>query len=436
MQETRSNRRVFLSQIAAGALAGAPALMAQRSPSDKIGVACVGVGTRGHQLLTEVQAVPNTEIRVICDLYEGNVKRAQRLCKNPNVRVVHEWEKAVADPDIDVVIIAAPDFWHAPMVVRAAEAKKDIYVEKGWCTGLKEAKAMRQAILDNKVVMQLGHHYNSLPTFTKAREIFQSGRLGQVPLVRTYIDRTSAHPEWKFYTWYEIYEPPKEAGPDTIDWNRFLANAPNRPFSLERFFTWRCFWDYGTGIAGDLMSHLWDSVNMVMGMGIPETVVTQGGLYYWHDEREVPDMWNVSFDYPKRKQAITFACTFHNVHVGEMAQYLGRDMTLEVSPNFCRTYGAEWKPEYSDKRGRARKAAEEAGSDPNLATVPPDYNFKKGDVEVSNHMENFLECVRTRALPRCGVGRAFEEAVAIVMSVEAFRQDRKVRWDPAKEEIV
>ncbi len=427
-------RRSFLKS--ATLLAGAPALMAQRNPSDRIGVACIGVGTRGHQLLTDAQSVPNTEIRVICDLYQGNVKRAVGLTKNPKVRLVHDWEKAVADPDIDVVLIATPDFWHAPMVIRAAEARKDIYVEKGWCTNLKDAKLMRQAVLENKTVMQLGHHYNSLPTFTRAREIFQSGVLGQVPLVRTYIDRTSVHPEWKFYTWYEVWQPPKEAGPDTIDWDRFLANAPKRPFSLERFFTWRCFWDYGTGIAGDLMSHLWDSVNMVMGMGIPESAVTQGGLYFWKDEREVPDMWNVAFDYPKKKLAVTFACSFHNVHVGEMAQYLGRDATLEVSPKFCRTFNAEWKPDYSDKLGAARKAAAAALLDPDNAVVAPDYSFKRSDLEVTSHMANFIECVRSRALPRCGVGRAFEEAVTILMSVEAFRQERKVRWDPAKEEIV
>ena len=429
-----SNRREFLKT--ATLLAGAPALMAQRSPSEKLGVACVGVGTRGHQLLLDAQAVPNTEIRVICDLYQGNVNRALGLCKNPNARVMHEWEKAVADPNVDVVLIATPDFWHAPMVIRAAEAKKDIYVEKGWCTTLKDAKRMRAAVQDHQVVMQLGHHYRSLPTFNRAREIFQSGQLGQVPLVRTYIDRTSKFPEWKFYTWYEVHDMPKDAGPDTIDWNRFLANAPKRPFSAERFFTWRCFWDYGTGIAGDLMSHLWDSVNMVMGMGIPESAVTQGGLYYWQDEREVPDQWHVAFDYPKKKMGVTFNCTFHNVHAGEMAQYLGRDMTLEVGPKYCRTFGAEWRPEYADKLGHARKLAADAGQDPESAVVTPDYSFKKGDLEVTNHMENFLECVRTRGTPRCGVDRAFEEAVTIMMSVEAFRQERKVRWDPAKEEIV
>ena len=130
----------------------------------------------------------------------GNVKRAQRLSKNPHVRVVHEWEKAVADPDVDVVLIATPDFWHAPMAVRAAENKKHVYVEKALCRTLQEAKAIRRAVKDNKVVLQLGHHQNSDPYFVKAREIYRTGQLGKVALVRTYIDRTSPWPEWQFYT--------------------------------------------------------------------------------------------------------------------------------------------------------------------------------------------------------------------------------------------
>ncbi|MEK7404558.1 MAG: Gfo/Idh/MocA family oxidoreductase [Acidobacteriota bacterium] len=415
-------------------LKGAAALMAQ--PNERVGVAAVGVGTRGFQLLREAQAVSNTEIRVISDLYEGNLKRAKEFTTNQKVRLVKEWERAVEDKDVDVVLIGTPDFWHAPMTIRAAQAKKDIYVEKGWCTTLEDAKKMRQAVKDNKVVMQLGHQYNSLPTFHKAREIFQSGALGKTPLVRTYIDRTSAWPEWQFYTAYNIQEPPKDAGPETIDWERFLANAPKRPFDVERFFKWRCWWEYGTGIAGDLMSHLWDSVNMVAGMGIPESCATQGDLYFWKDGRDVPDMWHVLFDYPKRELAVTFNCTFNNRHVGEVAQYLGREKTLEVSPAFCRTYDAEWKPEYKEKLAKARKNAELIGIQPQDMPVTPDYSFKKGELEVSGHMENFLECVRTRQTPRCGVDRAFEEAVAIVMSVEAYRRERRVRWDPVREEIV
>ena len=134
---------------------------------------------------------------------------------------------------------------------------------------------------------------------------------------------------------------------------------------------------------------------------------------------------------------------FHNKHVDEVTQILGRDQTLEVSSGFCRTYGGEWKPEYEQKMEKARdlagdvwKIAKEKKIAPPLTVAPPDYVYHEGELKVTSHMENFLDCVRTRELPRCHVDRAFQEAVAVVMSVEAFRQERKVRWDPAKEEIV
>ncbi len=239
------------------------------------------------------------------------------MAKNKNFKVVHEWEKAVTDPDIDAVLIATPDFWHAPMTIRAAQAKKDVYVEKGFSKTLDEAKAMRKAVHDNKIVLQLGHHYNSLPAFIKAREIYQSGQLGKTPLVRTYIDRTKRVSRMAVLRAnYDKNNMPKDAeAPDTIDWERFIANAFKRPFDARRFFLWRLWWEYGNGIAGDLLSHLWDSVNMVMGMGIPESAVTHGGLYWWKDGRDVPDMWNVAFDYPK-----TGAGRHVPVHVQQQAR--------------------------------------------------------------------------------------------------------------------
>ena len=419
-------RRHFLMATAAAAAAGAPALLGQKNPNSTLGIACVGVGTRGHELLRQVQEIPNVEVRVICDLYTSNVRRAKELSKNPHVKIVHEWEKAVADPDIDAVIIASPDFWHAPMTIRAAEAKKDIYVEKGWSKTLDEAKQMRKAVTDNKVVMQLGHHYNSLPAFLKAREIYRSGQLGKVPLIRTYIDRTNSYPEWQFFTSYDKNNMPTDANLETIDWQRFTANATQHPFDARRFFLWRYWWEYGNGIAGDLLSHLWDSVNMVAGMGIPESAITQGALYFWKDGRDVPDMWNTVFDYPKQELAVSFQCTFNSKHVGEVAQYLGRDMTLEVAPRFCNTYTAEWRPEYAAK-------VKEAHGGP----VPPDFSFNEQSYPTgADHMRNFIDCVRSRELPRCHVGRAFEEAAAIMMSVESYRRERKVRWDPEKETIV
>lgn len=423
----------------------APAALSARGGNDKVRVACIGVGTQGHRLLQAVQNVPGTEIAVICDLYSGNIARAKELCTNKDVRIVTEWEKVVEDPGIDAVIIAVPDFWHAPITVAAANHQKDIYVEKGWCTTLAEAKQMREAVKRNRVVMQLGHHMNSLPQMHKALEIYRSGALGKVPLVRGYIDRTNAHPEWMFYTDYDIQEMPKDATPENIDWKRFIANSahPDRPFDAERFFTWRRYWDYGTGIAGDLLTHIWDAVNMVRGMGIPESAVTQGGKYFWKEDREVPDMWHVLFDYPKQELAVTFNCSFHNSHAGELMQFLGRDMTMEASSEFCRTYVAGWKPEADERimAGRklaaeTRKAAQAMGIPPPPTAIAPDYVYRAGELTVSSHMQNFFDCVRSRELPRCHVDRAFEEAVALVMSVEAYRRETKVKWDPVKEEIV
>jgi predicted dehydrogenase len=431
--DTQIPRRDFMK--AAAGLAAAPAILAQKSPNDTIGISVIGVGTRGHYLMRKVQGIPGVEVRSICDLYKGNIERAKSIANNPELQVIGEWEKAIEDPRTDAVIIATPDFWHAPMAIRAAKAKKDIYVEKGLCLNLKEARDIRKSVKDHKVVLQLGHDYNSMPTFLKAKEIFQTGELGKVPLVRTCIDRTNSYPEWQFYTNYEINQMPADASPETIDWNRFVANASKRPFDAERFFTWRRWWEYGNGIAGDLMSHLWDSVNMVAGMGIPESAVVQGGNYFWKDGRDVPDMWNVLFDYPKKELAVTFNCTFNSKHVGEMAQYLGRDKTLEVAPSFCRTFSAEWKPEQQEKLNQAAGTARQLGRKPE-EVVTPDFVTGKAGKDVTDHLTDWLDAVRARSTPRVGIDRAWEEAVAIMMSVEAYRRDRKVKWDPAKEAIV
>ncbi len=430
------DRRDFLKSAAA--LAAAPAVLAQKKPNETVGVAMIGVGTRGYYLFQEFQKIQGVEIRSICDLYDDNLKRARLAAINDSVKTGKEWEKVMADPSIDAVVIATPDFWHAPMTIRAAEMKKDVYVEKGWCLNLGQAKRMRAAIKDNHIVMQLGHNYNSMGWFHKAREIYRSGELGKVAAIRLYIDRTGQYPEWQFFQTYENPVMPSDASPETIDWQRFTAadTATKRPFNAERFFLWRKWWEYGNGIAGDLLSHLWDSANMVAGMGIPETTVTQGGDYFWKDGRDVPDQWNVLMDYPTKELSVSFMCTFNNRHYGEVEQYLGRDKTLEVSPRFCRTFPAEWKPgakEYVEKNAAALEAM---GYAPGDAPQIPDYSMKKDELQVSSHWQNFIDCVRSREMPRCGVNRAFEEAAAIFLSVESYKRNAKVRWDAASETIM
>lgn len=413
MSDSQLGRRNFLK--ATSAMGAAPAILAQRNVNDKMRVAMVGVGTRGIYLLEQVQESPNTEIALICDIYDANLARAQKTAFNKKAEITKDWEKVMSNKDIDAVMIATPDFWHATMAVRAAQAGKHIYVEKGMCRTLEEAKAIRKAVRDNKVTLQLGHHQNSESPFLKAREIYQSGKLGKTCLARTYIDRTNPWPEWKFYRQYDNQVVPADATAQTVDWERFQeATSMKKAFDPERFFRWRCWWEYGTGIAGDLMSHQWDGVNMIVGMGIPQAVQTMGGLYFWKQDREVPDQWHVMFEYPKQELNVTFACTFHNRHEGTKTLILGRDGSIDVASNYCRLYGAEWKGK----------------------TDAPEYEWKKGELEVTSHQRNWIDSIRGLDKPRCGMDRAWEEAVTIVMSVESYFKERKVKWDPVNEVVV
>jgi hypothetical protein len=141
-------------------------------------------------------------------------------------------------------------------------------------------------------------------------------------------------------------------------------------------------------------------------------------------------------DYPKRELSVSFECTFHNRHYGEVEQFLGRDKTLEVSPRFCRTFDAEWKPEYKDRAAKHAKALAALGYEPQDAPPVPEYSMKRDELQVSSHWQDFIDCVRSRATPRCSVDRAFEEAATIFLSVEAYKRNAKVRWDAATETIV
>jgi predicted dehydrogenase len=440
MKDKVLNRRNFLTAGAASAaVAGAPAIHAQQNVNDKLRVAVVGVGTRGIYLLERVQECPNTEIAMICDLYDDNLDRAKKTAFNKNAATTKDWEKAVTAKDVDAVMIATPDFWHARMAVRAAEAKKHVYVEKGMCRTLEEAKAIRKAVTENGVTLQLGHHQNSEATFQKAREIFQTGKLGETTMARTYIDRTNPWPEWQFYTRYDNQVLPANATPQTIDWERFQQNSSVKTkFDPERFFRWRCWWEYGTGIAGDLMSHQWDGVNLIVGMGIPEAVQTMGGLFFWTKDRDVPDHWHVMYEYPKKKLNVTFACNFTNRHHGTNTYIFGRDATIEVAERHCRLYSAEWKADGKDKMAAALKKCEQIGADPAMAAmlIEPDYTWKRGENEISNHQRNWVDAIRGLDKPRCGMQRAWEEAVVIVMSVESYFKERKVKWDPVNEVVV
>jgi predicted dehydrogenase len=407
-----------------------PAIRARRNPLEAIGVGLIGVGSRGKRHLEEIAETQGTEIRSVCDVFTKRLDWAVSNARksNPNTKGHADYRRLLDDKDIDAVVIATPDHWHCQMTVDAADAGKDVYVQKAFTRTVPEAKAIVQAVKRNRTILQLAHTRRSEPIYHRMREIYGSGVLGPVSIVNITMFRNSSGGAWD----WEI-EP--EGNPQTIDWKAFLGSAPQRPFDPDRFFRWRKYWDYGTGISGDLLSHEWDAANFVLGLGIPATCVASGGIYYWKEKREVPDVLNVVYDYPDRGMAVTWNCTFSNSAYGMNTgtHIHGKAATLKYN------YSEKEVEVFLESQHADQILKEQRVAEPERKRKGeiPLYSFSRGQgFYVSSHFQNFIDCVRSRERTRCNEDDAFEEAVTAVMSVVAYRERRMVRWDPGSQEII
>lgn len=443
MNQTELNRRSFMEKTGKGAalfaaMTSAPAVLAAKSPNEVIGVGHIGCGVRGGQLVTDVAGEPekgrpgvaNTQIRAICEIYQPHMEKGVKLSGNPNATRYDDYEKMLADPAIDAVVIATPDHWHSKILIDAANAGKDIYVEKCWTRTLPEAKAMLKAIKVNKTVMQLGHDRSSRVAI-QARELIKQNILGEVTVVETACNRNRPRgkDEWRWYGFYNIFDrPDEEMVRNSLDWNRFLGDAPYHPFSMERFWHWRCYWDYGTGVAGDLLSHAYDFINYVLELGIPGSCTTSGANNYLKDGREAPDTWFSIFQYPERNLTLTYGGTF-NSELQSISVHdpiiRGKDALMKMTDA-----GFEIYPENNTKYGPNLEDGTMQSTKPFLTFDP------EKTEEQPSHMEDFFNCMRSRQKPKDNEDEAFAEAVTCIMSVESYFKKRTVTWDPSRLEIV
>ena len=262
-KSTILNRRQFLQgSVIGGASLALP--VAHAAPNDRITVGFIGVGSRAVGLMRDSQATGQCEITTVCDAYSGRVTAAREL---------------LARPEIDAVVIATPDHWHVRMVEDALAAGKHVYVEKPMTYTVAEGNIIRAAVEKSGKILQVGSQGVSSTVEAEARSIIQSGRLGQITLLRANYNRNSASGAW-------IYPIPPDASEKTVNWEMFLGPAPKQPFSLERFFRWRCYWDYSGGIATDLFVHLCTTVHFLMDATMPETVSARGSMLVWAEASE------------------------------------------------------------------------------------------------------------------------------------------------------
>ena len=434
------SRRAFLETTGKGAAAAAvaPAILGARSPNETIGVGHIGLGVRGGELIQQTaggtakqKGIAGARVVAVCDVYKPHLQKGVDRSQNASVRTYTDYKELLADPEVNVVVIATPDHWHAQMLMDAAAAKKDVYVEKCWTKSVPEAKAMRKAVKENKIVMQLGHQGRESAAGLQAGELLKQGVLGPLTFVRIgmFRNRELGKDEWRWFGYYDQFDRPDPAQTQRdVDWKRWLGAAPDRPFDFERFWHWRCYWDYGTGIAGDLLSHEFDFAQYVLGYGIPDTCVASGQIGLLKDGRECPDIWNCAYEYLDRGTTLTWSCTFNSSQHDQTPEFRGKDAMLKFGEGHA-TFDV-----YAERPSKKYSAKIMAGD---LSTEKPMLSFDPAKTPAQpSHMQDFFNCVRSRGRTKCNEDEAFIEAVTCIMSVESFKQGRRVRWDRAKQEIV
>lgn len=398
----------------------------------------------------------NITINGVCDLFDVHANDALKAASNinreglgGNMQVTAKRYTRYTDllnaSDIDAVIVATPDHWHSRMTIDAALAGKHVYVEKGLTRLAEEVYPLRQAIKDTGVIMQLGHQGRQTDSYQKAREIIDKNILGKITLVEVCTNRNDPNGAW-------VYDIHPDGNPKTIDWAQFIEPTNPHPFSLERFFRWRCWWDYGTGLGGDLLTHEYDAINQVLDLGIPHSAVASGGVYFYKDGREVPDVFQAVFEYPERDLTFVYSASLANerfrgkVFMGHDAS-MEMESTLAVYPDSRSTRYKEQldsgvlnpeKPMISYIPGREQVDAVTSATEQYFAKRGLLYTYIKGKRFDTTHLhiKEWLDCIRTGQQPSCNIDRAFEEAITAHMATIAYRENRKVYWDAVNEKIV
>jgi predicted dehydrogenase len=421
------NRRQFLrtagqaTTVLAAASTTAPSILSGPAPSQTVGVGCIGIGTRGGDLLNAVVAAPNVKAVAVCDVYRPHRQKGLERSQNPKAKAYVDYRELLGDPKVDAVVIATPDHWHCQMVLDAVKAGKDIYCEKGFSRTLAEAKPMRDALKASKVVFQLGHQARQATCAVQAKEVIAGGVLGPITLVRTgrFKSTEPNHPNWRWYGYYDQWNRPDPAQVfKNVDWDRWLGPAPKIPWNERHFWHWRCYYAYGTGYAGDLLSHEMDFVQYLLGHGIPDTCVCSGQIALLRDDREVPDTWVATYQFEKLGRTVTFEGSMNTTDHQPMT-LCGRDATLRFDDiaHDVRTF--EIVP-----AGFNQKAG-----------LPMGYERGKTPPQ-PNHLQDWVNCIRSRGTPKCSADEAFIETATFLMSLKAQQEKRMVRWDAAQEEIV
>lgn len=449
MKQTGFSRREFLeisAAAASGSLAAKTILLtpepleaAQRpvAASDRVRFGIIGVGMQGSGLLEESIKLPGVECAAACDLYDGRHTLAREIAR-PDLPVTRRYKELLANKEIDCIIAAVPDHWHRQILIDTVSAGKDIYCEKPMSHTAADGVAMVDAARKSGRIVQIGSQRVSSLIAAKAKEMISQGILGNLTLVEGWLGRNSPSGAWQ-------YPPPPDLSPQNLDWDTWLGNAPRRPFDPIVFARWRCWKEYGTGAAGDLLVHLISGMMVMMGINEPPTqAAAVGGIRHWKDGRNMPDVHSTVFYY---RDLPVYMRLNLATHMPETYRFQGSKGILEVAAGSTITFtpqtGTDTSPSYyarsfprAMREQYERKWHEENDARVAREAMSQAVTFRgPGQDDVKPHLSVFFDAVRSRKPVVEDAVFGHNAALACHMANEAYFRKAVVRWDEASKTI-
>jgi predicted dehydrogenase len=424
--------------------AESPGMLQTGSPqparNDTIQIALIGAGGQGMFDTRTALQVPGVKLMAVADCYDGRLAHSKELW-GQDVFTTRDYNEILARKDIDAVIIGTPDHWHKRAAVDAMHAGKDVYCEKPMIHLYADGPEMIEASRKTERILQVGSQRVSSAIYIKAKELLASGAIGQLNMVTARWDRNSSMGAWN-------YTVPVDASTTTCDWDRFEGTAPKMPWNAERFFQWRKWKDYGSGVAGDLFVHLFSGTHFVTNTHGPTRAMATGGLRFWKDGRDAPDVLLALFDY---KEGFNLSLRVNFVDGGEESEgliFTGSEGTMEIAGSSVTVSRTPREKEPGLTVSTFTNAMQKETTAAYLAKYPDahfegapasgaeKYVVPRGYSDSYDHFHNFFAAVRDRTPVVEDAVFGFRAAGAALLSNVSYEQDKIVHWDPEAMKII
>ncbi|WP_162340050.1 Gfo/Idh/MocA family protein [Cyclobacterium salsum] len=446
-----NNRRKFLKRIgmagAASAIAPAafgaahpkkvvPMNRLSQKPADReLKIALIGAGIMGTQDMNTALQHENVEVVAVCDLYDGRLESAKEKW-GQHLFLTKDHKEILKRDDIDAVLIGTPDHWHKQISVDALNAGKHVYCEKPMVHSVEEGKAVIDAWKNSGKVFMVGSQGISSLGNEKAKELLASGAIGDINYAEGFWARHSPEGAWQYHV-------PADASTQTVDWERYISNTTDREFDPLRFFRWRNYLDYGTGMSGDLFVHLFTSLHFITNSLGPNKVSAMGGLRYWEDGREVPDVLLGMFQYPDSKEHpgfnLSLRCNFVDGTSGSTyLKIVGSKGSMDVK--WDEVVVKTNQQASSDDPFLEAQAQMSGGAADRKRILPPNemvYKVEPGYKGAHyDHFGNFFTAIRENGTVTEDPVFAFRAAAPALLCNDSYFQDEFIAWDPVEMKLV